>query len=169
MGARIWVLGVLLLLLGCGYQPLARYSEQQFGERIYVDVSINYRDPENSVLIKDALLESIVQRLGAKVATSAQDADSQIHVSLYNVRFASLAEDIQGFTSFYRTFVTLRFRYYDKTGKMTQMDTIGRHTFSIYTQSILTDTRRLEAIAEASIQALDAFFAKIATLPKPKG
>ena len=169
MWARLWGFSFVLLLLGCGYQPLARYSEQQFGERIYVDVSINYRDPENSVLIKDALLESIVQRLGAKVATSAQDADSQIHVSLYNVRFASLAEDIQGFTSFYRTFVTLRFRYYDKTGKMTQMDTIGRHTFSIDTQSILTDTRRLEAIAEASIQALDAFFAKIATLPKPKG
>lgn len=169
MWARLWWLGFLLLLLGCGYQPLARYSEQQFGERIYVDVSINYRDPENSVLIKDALLESIVQRLGAKVATSAADADSQIHVTLHNVRFASLAEDIQGFTTFYRAFVTLHFRYYDKGGKMTQMNTTGRHTFSIDTQAVLTDTRRLEAIAQASIQALDAFFAKIATLPKPKG
>ncbi len=169
MWARLWGICLSLLLLGCGYQPLARYSEQQFGERIYVDISINYRDPENSVLIKDAILRSIVQRLGAKVAISPKEADSQIHVTLHNVRFASLAENTEGFTSFYRIFVTLRFRYYDKAGKVTEMDTIGRHTFSIDTHSILTDTRRLEAIEEASIQALDAFFAKIATLPKPKG
>ncbi len=169
MWARFWGISIALLLCGCGYQPLAHYSQEQFGKRIYVNISVNYRDPENSVHIKDALLAAIMQRLGAKIVTNEIESDSQIHVTLLNVRFASLAEDVQGFTNFYRTFVTLRFRYHDKHGNETELNTIGRHTFSVDSQTIVTDTRRLEAIDEASIQALDAFFAKIATLPKQKG
>lgn len=159
----LW-LGVLLLC-GCGYQPLARYGEQYFGDRIFIEIAINYRDPENSVLIKDALLEAIIRRLGASIAPTIEVADSRIHVSIQNIRFASLAENIDGFTSFYRTFVTLHFNYEDKHGKKAEMSTIGRYTFSMQENSILTDARRLDAIEEASMQALDLFITKISTLP----
>ncbi len=154
----------LLMLYGCGYRPFSAYSTSLFGEKIYIDIQVNYRDPENSVLVKDALLDAVAERLNAVVATSADEADSFIKVSIQSVRFASLAENREGFTNFYRVYVVLFFEYQDLHGKTDSMTTTGRYTFSIDISSILTDSRRLDAIRRASEQALDIFIAKIATI-----
>ncbi|RAX57907.1 hypothetical protein CCZ01_04565 [Helicobacter monodelphidis] len=152
------------LLYGCGYKPISAYNRETFGERIYVDTKISRRDPENSVLLKDALLAAITERLGTKVATSKEEADSEINVEIARVIFASLSENRDGFTNFYKTYVTLNFTYKDIHGNEGYMTTIGRYTFSIDTSSILTDARRLDAIKQASQQALDVFVSRVAIL-----
>lgn len=152
---------ILLLLAGCGYKPVAQYAKEVLGERIYVDIAINLRDPENSVLIKDALSQAIMTRLHGKLA-SKESADSTLRVILNSANFTSLADNKEGFTTFYRAQVSLGFAYEDKEGKARRFNSIGRYDFSIDDSSILSDSKRFEAIKSASIQAIDHFISHIA-------
>ncbi len=157
-----WALFFLFLLQGCGYKPISQLSRESLGEHIYVDIVIDLRDPENSVLIKDALLQAILARLHGNLASSKESADSSVRVSLDSVSFSSLADNKKGFTLFYRARVVLQFSYEDKKGQMHQFSAQGKHDFSIEDSSILSDSKRFEAIKRASIQAIDAFISHVA-------
>lgn len=150
----------LFILAGCGYRPITHYTKEVLGERIYVDMAVSLRDPENTVLIKDALSDAVMTRFRGRLA-SKDGAESTIKVVLGSVVFSSLADTKDGFTSFYRASVSLGFTYEDKNGKTHSFSTSGRHDFSVDDSSILTDSKRFEAIRIASIQAIDQFISHI--------
>jgi len=54
---------IVVFITACGYKPTVHYSREVLGERIHVDVSISRKDPKNSVLIKDAVNESVITRV----------------------------------------------------------------------------------------------------------
>lgn len=52
---------VMLLFTACGYTPSAKFSRAVVGESISTSVVISAIDPENTVVIKDAVDAAIIE------------------------------------------------------------------------------------------------------------
>ena len=90
---------VCVFLAGCGYQPIAHQANKALGGKVFVEVKISLRDPQNSVELKDSVSRSIFERLHSRVVDK-QEADSVVEVELQNVLFHTLAENKTGFATF---------------------------------------------------------------------
>lgn len=159
---------VVLFISGCGYKPSAHYTQEALGERIHVSVSISRKDPKNSVLIKDAVNESVITRLGGKLSDK-ESADTELYVSIGSISFASLLYNTEGYTTSYKATVSLNIKYKRKDGKSENFSTSGEYDFNVaedeltgVTSSVISDVNRFEAIKYASLDALNEFISKIA-------
>ncbi|WP_299547373.1 LPS assembly lipoprotein LptE [uncultured Helicobacter sp.] len=151
---------LIFSLSACGYKPLAHNTQKTLGDKIYIEVKIDPRDPQNSVTLKDELSKSIFERLHANVV-SKEEATSIVEVQLRSVDFNSLAENRTGFATFYRCEVIVEFKYINNLNqKMRVFNKKGFYNFSLNESSIITDSIRLEAINRATMQALDGFISQ---------
>ena len=151
----------LLLLSACGYKPLAHNAQKTLGDKIYIEVKIDPRHPQNSVTLKDELSRSIFERLHADIVDK-DDATSTIEVLLRNVNFSSLAENRTGFATFFRCEVVVEFKYFNLLTQRTRIfNKTGFYNFALNDTSIITDSVRLEAINRAVLQALDGFISQV--------
>ncbi|MDR2100533.1 MAG: LPS assembly lipoprotein LptE [Campylobacteraceae bacterium] len=151
----------LLLLAGCGYKPSAQLAKSVIGESVYVYVSMSRIDPQNTVLIKDAIQTAFVDRFGSKI-TSQSEAAAILNVSLAGVDFSPLVYDANGYVISYRTIAKLKIDYALSSGEKGSVITKGEYDFPIEADSIISDTRRFEAIRYASADAIDEFTAIVA-------
>ena len=148
------------------YKPTAYYAKEALGERIHVDVSISRKDPKNSVLIKDAVNESVITRLGGKLS-SKEMADSELFVSIGSTSFSPILYNSRGYVTSYKAKVSLSIKYIIKDGKSESFSTSGEYDFPIAenvdgtTNSVISDSKRFEAIKLASLDALNEFVSKI--------
>lgn len=158
---------ILFFITACGYKPTAQYSREVLGERIHVDVSISRKDPKNSVLIKDAVNESVITRLGGKLS-SKETADSELFVKIGSTSFSPILYNKSGYVTSYKAKVSLSVKYITKDGKNESFSTSGEYDFPIAenadgtTNSVISDSKRFEAIKLASLDALNEFVSKIA-------
>ncbi len=156
-----WFLILLLTMSACGYKPSSFYTSKVIRDKIYVKVVTSLQDPENSVIIRDAINEALIYKLHAKIVPeSAQYA--KLHVELAAVNFQPIEYDNNGYVIAYKTNVTLKTTYYDREGKKRLIKTYGDYDFNIESNSVISDTKRFNAIKEASQKALDAFISRLA-------
>ncbi len=160
MIARVWLISLVVLFSACGYKPTSVYTKKVLGEQIYVKVETSLEDPENSVLIRDAVNEAVIYKFNAKIA-SEQDASAKLFVKLEQVNFQPIEYDNNGYVIAYKTNVTLRVGYHDKFNKKKSLKTHGDFDFNIASNSVISDTKRFNAIKEASQKAIDAFISRI--------
>jgi len=157
---------IVVFLTACGYKPTAQYAREVLGERIHVDVTISRKDPKNSVLIKDAVNEAVITRLGGKL-TSKQSADSELLVKIGSTTFSAILYNKSGYVTSYKAKVSLSIKYITKNGKSESFSTTGEYDFPIVenadgtTNSVISDSNRFEAIKEASLDALNEFVSQI--------
>jgi len=52
---------ILANLVGCGYTPSAKFARQTMGDKISTSVIISAVDPENTVIMKDAVDSAIIK------------------------------------------------------------------------------------------------------------
>ena len=163
-----WSLIILFFIIGCGYKPTTHYTKEVLGEHIHVDVSISRKDPKNSVLIKDAVNESVITRLGGKLS-SKETADSELFVKIGSISFSPILYNAQGYVTSYKTTVSLKIKYTTKKdAKSESFSTTGEYDFPIVekkdgtTNSVISDSKRFEAIKLASLDALNEFVSRIA-------
>lgn len=149
------------LLIGCGYKPTAYYAKSVLGNSIYAEVSISRQDPQNSVLIKDSVNEAIISRFGGKIVSKEQ-AETLLHVSIGSIKFSPTVYDTNGYVIAYKTTVILDISYQKEGGKVEKLKTSGEYDFSITANSVISDTKRFEAIRYSASDALDEFVSKIA-------
>ena len=161
MIARVWLLSLVVFLTACGYKPTSVYTKKILGEEIYVKVETSLEDPENSVLIRDAVNEAIIYKFHAKISDK-KEASSKLFVKLEHVNFQPIEYDSNGYVIAYKTNVTLQTSYHDKNNKRISLKTYGDFDFNIASNSIISDTKRFNAIKEASQKAIDAFISRIA-------
>ena len=160
-------LAIIVFITACGYKPTAHYSRDVLGERIHVDVSISRKDPKNSVLIKDAVNEAVITRLGAKLS-SKETADSELFVKIGSTSFSPILYNRSGYVTSYKAKVSLSIKYTTKDGKSESFSTSGEYDFPIAenadgtTNSVISDSKRFEAINLASLDALNEFVSRIA-------
>ncbi|WOE70317.1 LPS assembly lipoprotein LptE [Hydrogenimonas thermophila] len=144
-----------IVLSGCGYKPMTEYTKKVFTDKVYVDVDVYLRDPENAVLVKDALNEAVISRFNAKL-TSKKSATTQLKVKFERVSFSPIQYDSNGYAIFYRAKVTLNISYI-VNGKKGFEKVVGYYDFPIEPNAVISDAKRFEAIRFGAEKAIDSF------------
>ncbi|AFI03400.1 LPS assembly lipoprotein LptE [Helicobacter cetorum] len=153
---------LLLLLKGCGYKPIATYAQNALGDSVYVKLIVNLPNPENSVEFKDLTNRLIIQRFQNRLA-SEKDADSIITIEITRVIDTSIAQNKEGFTTFYRATVDVNYTYDNKRGVVKTFQDSGYYNYAVNLQDPLaTYNNRYYAINQAVEQTLTKFVAQIA-------
>ncbi len=149
----------LFLLTACGYKPSSLYSKKIISQKVYTEVEVSLSDPENAVLVKDALNRALYTRLKSQ-ATKKEDAGSSIKVSYKSIRFVPLQYNRNGYVVYYQANITLKF-IFEKGEEREERSIVGRYEFPIRPSAIISNDLRFQAIEKGSVKALDEFISYI--------
>ncbi len=158
---RYLFLIIIVFISGCSYKPTPMYTKRVLGDSIYAQVKINIKDPENSVLIKDAINEAIISKFGARIVPKKIDSKSQIYASLENISLSPIQYDRNGYAIAYKSKVTLEFNYYSRSGNSGTIQTTGSYDFPVEADSVISDAKRFEAVKFASYKAISEFISEV--------
>lgn len=151
----------LLVITGCGYKPASTYAKEAISGKVFVDIYINIHDPKNTVLIKDAMNEIIASRFKAKLTKDKKEADTLIYLELGSVGLSELQYDRDGYVKLYRATSNIKVNY--KAPKKSGIVKVsGNYDFTVDDGTVISDTKRFEAIRTASAKALDEVISKLA-------
>jgi len=157
---RIFVLiFVTLFFASCGYQPSSKFARNVVGEKISTSVVISARDPENSVLIKDAVDSAIIEIFHASLVDK-KDAQVDLKLSIEDPSYSPTQYDKNGYIVAYRTTIILNIQKYFN-GISKSYKTKGTYDFTIAPNSVITDQERFQAIKFGAKKAIKSFIAKV--------
>lgn len=150
---------ISLMISACGYQPSSKFARSVVGEKISTSVVISAQDPENTVIIKDAVDEAIIEVFHASL-TSRELSDTHLTLSIGNPSYSPIQYDSDGFIIGYRTSMSLNISR--QSGGVTKnYSTRGTYDFSISPNAVITDKERFDAIKFSSEKAIKAFLAQV--------
>jgi hypothetical protein len=157
---RVWVVPFLLLFGGCGYQSASHYAKKVVGESVSTEVVISMEDPQNTVIIKDAVDSAVITKFRSSLE-SKNSAKTHLKISISGVSFRPLRYDNNGYVVTYRTAVSMRILRSgeEKSGTYAVR---GVHDFEIEPNAIISDQSRFEAIRLGAQKGIDAFIAQVA-------
>jgi len=151
---------LLTLLSGCGYLPSSKEARKVMGESVSTKVIISMTDPENTVVLKDALDEAVIRRFQTNLRHK-KNAQTHLDIALQSVNFSALQYDENGYVISYRTTINLSITRI--TASFTKRySAVGNFDFTINPNAIITDQQRFEAISKSATKALDSFVAQVA-------
>jgi len=150
-----------LVLTSCGYRPSSKFSRDVLGEKISTSVIISQVDPENTVLIKDAVDGAIVETLQASL-TSRSRSDSHLKFSISTPSYTAIQYDENGYVIAYRMQITLNITRF-KEGRQKNYTAHGTYDFSVTPNAVVTDQERFDAIKFSAAKAIDSFIAQLAS------
>jgi len=161
MKQLVLFLVIALLFTSCGYKPSSKFSRVVLGEKISTSVVISKANPENTVLIKDAVDGAIVERLHASLVSRSK-SNSHLVFSISKPNYSAIQYDSNGYILAYRMRITLNItRFY--AGKQKNYTSKGTHDFSITPNAVVTDQDRFDAIKFSAAKAIDAFIAQLSS------
>ncbi len=150
------------LFLGCSYKPATHYAKQEIQGNVFVKVSLDLEDPQNSVIIKDSVYKMLIQKLEVDIVEKESLADVVMNVNINGVGLQTLQYDEFGNNKLYRAVATINFSYYEKgQTKKKSFSVQGEYDFSIKDVTVSAD-ERFEGIRKASDKALEEVLSKIA-------
>lgn len=150
---------VALLFLGCGYQPSSKYARMVVGEKISTSVVISAQDPENTVVIKDAVDEAIIEIFHASLTTRTL-SDTHLILSIGEPSYSATQYDGNGYIVGYRANLSLNIKRY-KNGTIKNYSAKGTYDFSVSPNAVITDKQRFDAIKYSAEKAINAFIAQV--------
>jgi len=157
---KSFLLVILLLeLSGCGYKPSAKYAREILGKKISTSVIISAQDPENTVIIKDAVDEAVIDIFHASLVDKKY-ADTHLEIKISDPSYSPLQYNDNGFIISYRATITLMIKRESKN--LTKNYTsVGNYDFSVVPNAVLTDQERFDAIKFSSIKAISSFVSEV--------
>jgi len=151
---------IVTLISGCGYHPSSKEARKVMGETVSTEIIISMEDPENTVVLKDALDEAVIRRFQSNLR-HRKDAGTHLQIELNSVGFTALQYDSNGYIISYRTTINLAvIRMTTNFSK--RYNAVGNYDFTISPNAIITDQQRFDAIAKSATKALDSFVAQVA-------
>ncbi len=132
------------------------------GEKVYIDVKIDLQNLTNSILIKDALNTIIANKLDAKIVKEKSLADTFIYGELQSVSEIAMDTDLVGYTKVYRETVTVYISYAGIDQIKRNFTVSNYYDFVVSADSVVTQSKKEEAIKLAINKALSDVFSKIA-------
>jgi len=153
------LISVVTLFSACGYKPSAKYSREVVGESISTSVTISAEDPENTVIIKDAVDSAIVEVFHASL-TSRNYSDTHLSLNISPPSYTPVQYNNDGYVIAYRTTITLVITR-ETSGVKKRYSTNGTYDFSIVPNAVITDQERFDAIKFSAAKAISAFVAKV--------
>jgi hypothetical protein len=159
----IFTFTITLFIIACGYKPSSYYAKKEMEGNVFVKLNVSLEDPKNSVLVKDAILKLLIQKLDSKLVDKESNADVIMNVTINSVNIQTLQYDASGYNKLYRVFVVLKVDYLRKDdGIRKSFKVDGEYDFSVDDGTTITETKRFDAISKASDKALDEVLSKIA-------
>lgn len=157
---RFWALAIVVLMSGCGYRPAAHYAKAVVGEKVSTEVVISMEDPQNTVIIRDAVDMAVITKFRASLSPKSESV-AHLKIAIASIGFSPLRYDTNGYVTTYRTTVKM---HIDRTsGENTKgYNTSGMYDFDIEPNAIISDQARFEAIRQSAQKGIDAFIAQIA-------
>jgi len=149
----------LIQVSGCGYKPSAKYAREVVGEKISTTVYISATDPENSVIVKDAVDKAIIEIFHASL-TERRFSKTHLSINLSKPSYTPLQYDSDGFVISYRATITLNISRESKDSKKHYVSK-GTYDFAVVPNAVLTDQQRFDAIKFSSIKAISAFVSQV--------
>ena len=153
------IIFIFLSISACGYKPSSKFARHTLGEKISTSVVISIRDPENTVILKDAIDESVVEVFHASL-TSKANSDSHLVINIKNQSYIPIQYNIEGYVVSYRMNVVLNIVKF-KNGRSKNYLTSGTYDFSIQPNAVVTDQERFEAIKFSAKKAIESFIAQV--------
>ncbi len=150
---------LLFWLNSCGYKPSSKYSRAVVGDKISTSVKISSHDPENTVLIKDAVDAAVIEIFYASL-TSRTLSQTHLELSISEPSYSALQYDSDGFIVAYRTTINLEVKRY-KDLKIKSYKTQGTYDFTIVANAVITDQERFNAIKFSSQKAIRSFITQV--------
>ena len=150
---------LIIFVSACGYKPSSKYARNVVGEKINTHVIISAIDPQNTVLIKDAVDSAIVEVFHASLTDKAH-ADTTLNFSLTPPSYAPIQYNTNGYVIGYRATIILKIVRESKNIKK-NYTAKGTYDFSVEPNAIITDQERFDAIKFSAIKAISSFVAQI--------
>lgn len=150
----------VMMFTGCGYVSAAHYAQSVVGESVSTEVLISMEDPQNTVIIKDAVDTAVITKFRTTL-TSKSASQTHLKIKISSVGFSPLRYDTNGYVTTYRTTVNM---HIDRTTqeKLHGYNVSGMYDFDIQPNAIISDQARFNAISLSAQKAIDAFIAQIA-------
>jgi len=145
--------------VSCGYKPSSKFARSIVGEKISTSIIISQQDPENTVIIKDAVDAAIIEVFQASL-TSKVLSDTHLVMNIANTYKVPIVYDKDGFVIGYRMYLKLNIKKYHNGG-VKKYTTIGTHDFTIAPNAVITDKERFDAISFSATKAIKAFIAQL--------
>jgi hypothetical protein len=150
----------LIFFIGCGYKPSGIYQDRIIGDRVKTIVHIDPSSPREDIFFKDALNDSVYTILDKRLCFDS-NCDTKLEIVSNSSHLTPIDYDENGFPIAYRADVLLRVKVVDKHKKVRFYSSSGSYDFRVTDDSVITDEAKLNAIKEASVNALRELFAKI--------
>ena len=148
---------------GCSYKPSSQYAKEEIQGNVFVKVTIDLEDPQNSVLIKDSINKLLIQKLDVDIVSSESLADTIMYIDVNRVSMQELQYDDLGYNKLYRALVSINVSYFKKGEKKKKSFIVdGEHNFSVDNGTTINSNQRYDAIKKASDKALEEVLSKIA-------
>ena len=150
---------ISLVFLACGYKPSIKYQNKLLGSQIKTVVNIDVKNPRETIFLKDALNDAVYTILGKNVCYNNCSSTLIINPSFSSLDV--LDYDKNGYPVLYRSKVVLNVTLKDKNSTIRHYQINGSYDFRIESQSLVNDETKLNAYKNASINALNKFFATL--------
>ncbi len=131
------------------------------GERISTSIVISAQDPENTVIIKDAVDEAIIEVFHASLYDRAR-SDTHLVLSIANPTYTPIVYDNDGFVTGYRMTIILSI-VRNHSGVSKRYSAKGTHDFTVVPNAVVTDQERFEAIRFSAAKAIRSFVAQVSS------
>ena len=156
-----FILSVMIVLgiSACGYSPSAKNARTVMGDKISTNVVISLQDPQNTVIIKDAVDSAIIEVFHASL-TSRNYSDTHLSLSISPPSYSPIQYNNDGYVIAYRTTITLAI-IRETSGVKKSYSTKGTYDFSIVPNAVITDQERFDAIRFSASKAISAFVAQV--------
>jgi hypothetical protein len=150
---------IVVSISNCGYKPSSKYAREILGNKISTSIVISHTDPENSVIVKDAVDKAIIEVFHASLVQK-RHATTHLIINMSTPSYSPLQYDNDGFIISYRATITLMISRENKDLKK-NYTSVGTYDFSVVPNSVLTDQERFDAIKFSSFKAISAFVAQV--------
>jgi len=147
------------MVVACGYKPSSKYAREVVGEKISTNVTISAQDPENTVIIKDAVDAAIIEIFHSSLVAKRY-ATTHLTLSVSAPSYSPIQYNTDGYIIAYRASISLGIQR-ETNGKVKNYSTHGTYDFNIEPNAVVTDQERFNAIKYSSIKAIASFVAII--------
>lgn len=155
----VLILVLVTLVTACGYRPSSKFSRELLGNKISTEVVISSQNPENTVLIKDAVDSAIVETMQSSLVDK-KNSQTHLKITMNTPGYTPIQYDQNGYVIGYRMSVILKIIKY-KDGQSKTYNSKGSYDFSVTPNAIITDQERFEAIRFAAAKAINSFIARL--------
>lgn len=158
---KYWILSAAIFLAGCGYQPASHFAKNVVGDSVSTEVVIRMEDPQNTVIIKDAVDTAVITKFRTALV-SKNVSQTHLKILISSVTFSPLRYDTNGYVITYRTTVVMGITRIQAGKENKNYTTQGTYDFEIEPNAIISDQARFEAIRQGAQKGIDAFIAQVA-------